>query len=299
MSTLDTLRTYSKIVADTADLAAMLPYNPTDATTNPSLILQKIESEEGSDLLEQARRFPTLEEQVNFLLVHLGSHIAKTINGRISTEVNARYSFDTEASVNQARTLSALYRKAGIPAEQVLIKLAGTWEGIAAAQQLEKENIHCNITLVFHPIQMLACHYAHVTLISPFVGRLSEWAQKNAPQATDAGVDSVHTMLDLKQELDSPLQIMAASFRTTAQICSVAGCDFITIAPKLLEALTKSNLSISPYQPKPTTCTTADPSQQTFLWQMHQDCAADTLLGDGIRRFAQDQATLEKLLSRA
>lgn len=313
LSQLDQLKKYSTIVADTGDFNLMREFSPQDATTNPSLILQASEKQEYHHLLEKAvaevdgrglqgaERTSALMDQV---LVLFGLEILKVVPGRVSTEVDARLSFDTEGTVSKARAIIALYEASGISRERVLIKIASTWEGIRAAAILEKEGIHCNLTLLFSLVQAVACAEAGVRLISPFVGRISDWYKSATGQSyapgEDPGVLSVRTIYSYYKKFGYGVQIMGASFRSVGQILELAGCDFLTISPSLLEELFKSDV---PFECKLTTETAKasdlqkmDVDEKTFRFLLNEDAMATEKTAEGIRKFSSDIVKLEKLL---
>lgn len=312
---LDALRALTTVVADTGDFETMRAYQPTDATTNPSLILKAVQQDAYRPLLEQVLRdHPSapLGEQVDRLLVAFGQEILAIVPGRVSTEVDARLSFDPQASVERARQIIALYESAGIDRERVLIKLASTWEGIQAARVLETEGIRCNLTLLFSLTQAIACAQAKVTLISPFVGRIYDWYKKAAGPAwddaahagaNDPGVQSVAGIYGYFKAYDIPTQVMGASFRNIGQIRALAGCDLLTISPALLAELAASN------DPLPAALTVAGAkadapewlasNEVTFRTQLNQDAMATEKLAEGIRVFTADALKLDTLLSRS
>lgn len=310
---LTSLRQLTTVVADTGDIAAMKLYKPQDATTNPSLILNAAQIPEYRSLIEDAvkwareqssKREQQLVDATDKLAVNIGLEILKLIPGRISTEVDARLSYDTEASVAKAKRLIKLYNDAGISNDRILIKLASTWQGIRAAEQLEKEGINCNLTLLFSFAQARACAEAGVFLISPFVGRILDWYKANtdkkeyAPQE-DPGVISVTEIYEYYKAHGYETVVMGASFRNSGEILELAGCDRLTIAPALLKELSESTgdvprkLSYSgEIKARPAKMTEAE-----FYWQHNQDPMAVDKLADGIRKFAIDQGKLEKMIA--
>ena len=315
MSTLlDQLRRLTTVVADTGELPAILTYKPEDATTNPSLILKAVSHPDYAGLLnavlDQARAAAsTVEGQVaeaaDRLIVAIGCEVLKHIPGRISTEVDARLSFDTAATIAKARRLIKLYAEQGIPASRVLIKIASTWEGIRAAEVLEREGIACNLTLLFSFAQARACAEAGVTLISPFVGRILDWyvahGSKPASAEEDPGVVSVRSIYRYYKQHGYPTIVMGASFRNTDEILALAGCDRLTIGPALLETLSQTAGEVQPVLqddgsrlPRPAAMT-----EQTFRWEMNEDAMATEKLAEGIRLFAVDQRKLEVMLRDA
>ncbi|XP_001602166.1 transaldolase isoform X2 [Nasonia vitripennis] len=314
-STLDQLKAMTTVVADTGDFEAMEQFKPTDATTNPSLILAAANQKKYAHLIDKAVHFgkktgSTLKEQVetalDYTCVLFGQEILKIVPGRVSTEVDARLSFDKEASIQKARKLIAIYEEAGISKERVLIKLASTWEGIQAAKELEeKYGIHCNLTLLFSFAQAVACAEAGVTLISPFVGRILDWYVANTDKKTyegkeDPGVISVTKIYNYYKKFGYNTVVMGASFRNVDEIKALAGCDFLTISPKLLEELGKSTEPLA----KVLTFESAQKSdlqkisldEAAFRWHLNENQMATDKLSDGIRKFAVDMRKLEKLL---
>jgi transaldolase len=310
------LKAITTVVADTGDIEAIKQFKPVDATTNPSLILKaaKLSSYqhlieeaidwalqiEGSDKTSQA----TLENVGDKLAVNIGCEILTSIPGVISTEVDARLSFDTQATLTKARKLIRLYKDANIHSDRILIKIASTWEGIQAAKILEAEGIHCNLTLLFHFAQAQACAEAGATLISPFVGRILDWHKANSDQSEysaseDPGVISVTEIYNFYKTHGFKTIVMGASFRNLGEIEQLAGCDRLTISPELLAQL---EADTSPLLQKlfPAKETTNSPellSEAKFRWEMNNDPMAHDKLADGIRRFAADQVTLESMLS--
>src|SRR5438477_12189962 len=254
MNVLDSLKRYTTVVADTGDIEAIAEYQPEDATTNPSLLFQAAKQPRYEHLVNDALRHAIdlpgdrtarTEAFMDKLLVNFGTEILKIVPGRVSNEVDATLSFDVERSLAKARKLIGMYEKAGIGRERILIKLASTWEGIRAAEQLEREGIHCNLTLLFSFAQAVACAEAGVTLVSPFVGRIYDWYRKerggkDIPADEDPGVTSVTRIYDYYKKHGYQTQVMGASFRKTEQILALAGCDLLTIAPELLEKLART-----------------------------------------------------------
>lgn len=315
-SKLDQLKQYTDVVADTGDIEAIRRFQPVDATTNPSLLLKAASLPAYQSLVDEARAVGAavkgessvqLDAACNHLAVAIGCEILTLIPGRVSTEVDARLSFDVRASVERARTLIDLYRRAGMDTSRVLIKLAATWEGICAAEILEKEGIHCNLTLLFSFAQAQACADAGVTLISPFVGRILDWhlahsgREHYAPEE-DPGVQSVTRIFNYYKQHGYPTIVMGASFRNTGEIEALAGCDRLTISPGLLEELAADTRPLARrlHADQPGA---ADPhqelSEQQFRWQLNEDAMATEKLAEGIRNFAADQVALEQLLQRA
>jgi len=311
MSELDSLKQYTTVVADTGDIGAIAQYKPQDATTNPSLLFKAAQQAEYRALVEEALSYAakkasaTSEKTGLFmdkLAVNFGLEILKIIPGRVSTEVDASFSFDRDGSIQKARQLIKLYEDAGISRERILIKLGSTWEGIKAAEQLETEGIHCNLTLLFSFAQAVACAEAKVTLISPFVGRIYDWYKKStgAEPAADAdpGVASVRRIYDYYKKYDYKTQVMGASFRKVEQIVDLAGCDLLTISPDLLAQLQKREgtlqrkLSVEAAKAKDIPRVTLD--EKTYRFEHNQDQMAVEKLSEGIRSFYADARKLEK-----
>jgi transaldolase len=305
---LESLKSHSLVVADTGDIDAVARWKPQDATTNPSLLLTSAEDPRYQPLVDKAIRDARgdIGAAMDALFVQFGVRILKHVAGRVSTEVDARLSFDTEKSIDKARRLIALYEKEGVSRKRVLIKLASTWEGIRAAEKLEKENIHCNMTLLFSFAQAVACAEAGVTLISPFVGRIYDW-HKQARKVDDIaieddpGVASVARIYTYYKKHGYPTQVMGASFRKTGQILALAGCDLLTIAPDLLDKLSKAEGAIprrlSPEAAKRDPVQKIAMDEATFRWMHNEDAMATDKLAEGIRRFDADARKLEKLIT--
>ncbi|WND80107.1 transaldolase [Lysobacter capsici] len=309
---LEQLRALSTVVADTGDIDAIARFHPQDATTNPSLLLKAAGLPNYAPLIDAALRGAQGDDEAARvsdaglrLAVAIGGEILKLIPGRVSTEVDARLSFDTQASLAQAHRIVELYEQAGIGRDRLLIKLASTWEGIRAAEQLEREGIHCNLTLLFSFAQAVACAEAGVYLISPFVGRILDWHLANgmAKPATpqdDPGVQSVTRIWEYYKRNGYPTVVMGASFRNTGQVLALAGCDRLTISPELLgelestQADVKRALSDDGQRDQPS----APLSESAFRWQHNEDAMATDKLADGIRRFAADQRKLEEQLAQ-
>ena len=293
-SQLDSLSRHSLVVADTGDIEAIAKWKPQDATTNPSLLLSAAADPRFKHLVSA---------DMDRLFVNFGKEILKYVAGRVSTEVDARLSFDMNGSISKARNFISLYESAGVGRERILIKLASTWEGIRAAERLEREGIHCNMTLLFSFAQAVACADAGVTLISPFVGRIYDWHKQarkvdDIPLEEDPGVASVVRIYNYYKKHGYPTQVMGASFRKTGQILALAGCDLLTIAPDLLEKLSSSSGEIerklSPGKSSSTEKITLD--EKTFRWMHNEDAMATDKLAEGIRRFDADARKLEKLI---
>ncbi len=311
MSTqLDQLKQFTVVVADTGDFASMKEFAPRDATTNPSLILKAAGMPAYAPLLDEAIKAAgpsaTLPQVIDRLLVVFGLEILKIVPGRVSSEVDARLSFDTDATVAKAHEIIALYEKAGISRNRVLIKIASTWEGIKAAEILEKEGIHCNLTLLFSFAQAVACAEAGITLISPFVGRILDWHKKTSGKdfvgAADPGVISVTQIYTYYKKFGYKTEVMGASFRNTGEITELAGCDLLTIAPPLLAEL---KASTAPLVRKldPAVAASADLKKVTFneaafRFALNEDQMATEKTSEGIRLFSADIVKLEQLIAQ-
>ncbi|HVE07183.1 MAG TPA: transaldolase [Paraburkholderia sp.] len=309
---LDQLKQYTKVVADTGDFQQLAQYKPQDATTNPSLVLKAVQKDEYKPLLEKAVRdnaSKPVGEIIDHLLISFGTEILKIVPGRVSTEVDARLSFDTKASIAKGKEIIKLYEKAGIGRERVLIKLASTWEGIRAAEVLQKEGIKCNMTLLFSLAQAVAAAEAGAQLISPFVGRIYDWYKKNAGSnwdeardggANDPGVQSVRRIYAYYKKYGHPTEVMGASFRTTSQILELAGCDLLTISPDLLQKLhdstDKVERKLSPDASKNQDIARVPVDEPTFRFLVNDEAMATEKLSEGIRVFAADAIKLEKLI---
>jgi len=306
-SQLESLRQQSLVVADTGDIEAVARWKPQDATTNPSLLLTSAQDPRFRHVVDaaikEARGDTTAA--MDGLFVHFGREILKHVAGRVSTEVDARLSFDLEGSLARARRLIALYERHGVGREKVLIKLAATWEGIRAAQMLEREGIHCNMTLLFSFAQAVACAEAGVTLISPFVGRIYDWyrAQRKVDDIAvddDPGVASVARIYNYYKKFGYQTQVMGASFRKTEQILALAGCDLLTIAPDLLDKLSKApgpiERKLSVEKAKAERIDKVAMDEKTFRWMQNDDAMATDKLAEGIRRFDADARKLERLI---
>lgn len=314
MSKLDELKKMTTIVADTGEFEEIKQYKPTDATTNPSLILAAAGKPEYQALIDEAVSYgkqkgssKELMKSYAFdkLFVNFGLEILKIVPRRVSTEVDARLSFDIQGSIDKAKHLIRLYEAAGIPRERILIKLASTWEGTKAAEQLEKEGIHCNMTLLFSMAQAIACAQAKATLISPFVGRILDWYKKaegkeSYPADQDPGVKSVSEIYNYYKKMDIKTEIMGASFRNSDEILQLAGCDLLTIAPKFLNELSKAEgdvpRKLSPEQAKSQNIEKITLDEKGFRWMHCENAMGTEKLYEGIRTFAKDALKLEKLL---
>jgi len=317
MNQLEQLKTMTTVVADTGDIDSIAQYTPTDATTNPSLLYAAAQKAAYRHLLDDAVEYAragsdVLEEQarrmMDKLAVNFGAEILKLIPGRVSTEVDARLSFDTQGSVRRAEGLIELYEAGGVDRSRILIKLASTWEGIRAAEMLERRGIHCNLTLMFSFTQALACAEAGVTLISPFVGRILDWYKKAegvagyAP-AEDPGVKSVTRIYNYYKRHDYPTVVMGASFRNTDEIRELAGCDLLTIAPALMEELRGSDGEVvrrlDPNAAKAMAIPRIGLDEQRFRWELNEDAMATEKLAEGIRNFTKDAIRLEQFACEA
>ncbi|NIM40866.1 MAG: transaldolase [Hydrogenophaga sp.] len=312
MNQLDALKQFTTVVADTGDFRQLAAYAPRDATTNPSLILKAVQKSDYAPLLAEAiaRHGATDKvELMNRLLVRFGVEILKLIPGRVSTEVDARLSFDTEATLERARRLIALYRAEGVDSDRVLIKIAATWEGIRAAEQLEREGIHCNLTLLFSFPQAVACGQAGVRLISPFVGRIYDWYKKQAGAqwdesanagANDPGVRSVRRIFEFYKRHGIATEVMGASFRNVGQITALAGCDLLTISPELLAQLAASEApltrALDTESAKRLDIAPVRYDEAGFRYALNEDAMATEKLAEGIRAFAADTVKLEALM---
>ncbi|MBI4937141.1 MAG: transaldolase [Nitrosomonadales bacterium] len=310
---LEQLKSMTAIVADTGDIEAIRRHGPEDATTNPSLLLKAATLPEYAPLIEDAiawaqaqskDREQQLRDAMDRLAVDVGLEVLKIVPGRISTEVDARLSFNTQATLLKARKLIRLYNEAGVGNEHVLIKIASTWEGVRAGEILEHEGIHCNLTLMFGFAQARACAEAGVTLISPFVGRIMDWYKAKGggadiPPEQDPGVLSVRRIYQYYKEYGYPTTVMGASFRNSGEIIALAGCDRLTIGPNFLEELQKTEGKLErrlhysgAIKPRPPSMTEAE-----FRWEMNEDAMATEKLAEGIRGFTADQIRLEKVLA--
>lgn len=316
MNQLDQLKKHTVVVADTGDFEAMRAYKPQDATTNPSLILAASQKAEYKPLVDKAvvdHKGSTLsggelvESVIDSILVNFGVEILKIVPGRVSTEVDARLSFDTEATVAKARHIIGLYEKAGIPRERILIKIASTWEGIKAAEVLQKEGINCNLTLLFSLAQAIACAEGGIKLISPFVGRILDWYKKSTGKdytaAEDPGVLSVTQIYNYYKHFDYKTEVMGASFRNRGEITELCGCDLLTISPALLGELAAANEDIAPKlnvaAAKAAKIERIPCDEKAFRWMYNEDAMAVDKTAEGIRNFAKDIVKLEALVQAA
>ena len=318
MNQLDALKTLTTVVADTGDFHLIKQFQPQDATTNPSLILKAVQKPEYAPLMRATVaqwKGRALDEIMDRMLVRFGCEILQSIPGRVSTEVDARLSFNTEATVVRAERLIELYEAAGVPIDRVLIKIAATWEGIEAARYLEQRGIHTNLTLLFSFCQAVACGQAKVQLISPFVGRIYDWYKKQAGASwdeaamagvNDPGVSSVRKIFEYYKHVGVATEIMGASFRNTGQILALAGCDLLTIAPELLAQLAQVDAAQAPV-PRQLDAEVAkslalEPiqyEQASFRFALNEDAMASDKLAEGIRAFAVDTRKLEVLMQQA
>ena len=315
MNQLDALKQFTTVVADTGDFKQLAQFQPQDATTNPSLILKAVQKPEYAPLLAEAvaaHRGQPLDVVMDHLLVRFGCEILKTIPGRVSTEVDARLSFDTAATVARARRIMALYEAQGVPRERVLIKIASTWEGIQAAAELQREGIRCNLTLLFAFCQAVACGQAKVQLISPFVGRIYDWYKKSAGAtwdetamsgANDPGVQSVRAIYNHYKKHGIKTEVMGASFRNVGQIVALAGCDLLTISPELLAQLAATEAPLGQALNAAAAHALDLPAlrydEASFRLALNEDAMATEKLAEGIRAFCADAVKLEELMKKA
>ncbi|MCE9610196.1 MAG: transaldolase [Chthoniobacter sp.] len=314
LSQLDQLKKFTTVVADTGDFESMREFQPQDATTNPSLILQaatkpayayileKVLSDRKSSALAKSAQ---IEDVMDHVLVAFGAQILQIVPGRVSTETDARLSFDTEGSIAKGRRLIGLYEQIGISRDRVLIKIASTWEGIRAAEVLEKEGIHCNLTLLFSLCQAVACAEAGAQLISPFVGRIYDWykaaMKRDYTGAEDPGVQSVTTIFNYYKKFGHKTEVMGASFRNTSQIVELAGCDLLTISPDLLAKLAASTESLTRKLDAAAAHSASIErlklDEKTFRYLLNDDAMATEKTAEGIRKFAADIVKLEQLIA--
>jgi transaldolase len=315
MNLLEQLKKYTQVVADTGDFESIAQYKPIDATTNPSLIYAASQKKEYEHLVDAAveygrkkgHSFETrLSESLDRLAVNFGMEILKIVPRRVSTEVDARLSFDIEGSLAKARKIIGLYEENGISREKILVKLASTWEGIKAAEQLEKEGIHNNLTLLFSKAQAIACAEARVQLISPFVGRIYDWHKKNRgvesiPSNEDPGVLSVNYIYNYYKKFGYKTEVMGASFRNTGEIIELAGCDLLTISPNLLSELEKNQgeliRKLDPANAMKSELQQIHLDEKSYRWMHNEDAMAVEKLSEGIRKFTEDLIKLEKYIS--
>jgi transaldolase len=316
MNQLDQLKTHTVVVADTGDFEAMRAYKPQDATTNPSLILAASQKAEYKPLVDKAiadhKGSPLSGDKlvdaiIDDILVNFGVEILKIVPGRVSTEVDARLSFDSESTIAKARHIIALYEKAGISRERILIKIASTWEGIKAAEVLQKEGINCNLTLLFSLAQAIACAEGGIKLISPFVGRILDWHKKSTGKdfapTEDPGVISVTQIYNYYKHFDYKTEVMGASFRNKGEITELCGCDLLTISPALLGELQKAEepieAKLNAANAKSLQIDRIPCDEKAFRWMFNQDAMATEKTAEGIRNFGIDIVKLEKLVQAA
>jgi transaldolase len=315
MNPLEALKQFTTVVADTGDFHQLAQFRPQDATTNPSLILKAVQKPDYAPLLQQTverHRQQPLDEVMDRLLVRFGVEILRHVPGRVSTEVDARLSFDTAATVARAQRLIALYQAEGVPRERVLIKIASTWEGTQAAARLEQAGIRTNLTLLFSFAQAVACGQARVQLISPFVGRIYDWYKKSAGAtwdeaaqagANDPGVRSVRQIYQYYKRFDIATEVMGASFRNVGQVLALAGCDLLTISPELLAQLQEGQQTVTraldPAQARALDLTEVHLDEAGFRFALNEDAMATEKLAEGIRAFVADALKLEQLMKAA
>jgi transaldolase len=315
MNRLDQLKQFTTVVADTGDFESIRQFSPQDATTNPSLIYKAVTHPEYAPLLDQAvaerkgsglPRAELIRDIIDDLLTIFGEKILQIVPGRVSTEVDARLSFDAAATVEKARKLIGLYARRSVPKERVLIKIASTWEGIRAAEELHKDGINCNLTLLFSLPQAIACAEAKVRLISPFVGRIYDWYKAKTGReytgADDPGVKSVRTIYNYFKKFGYETQVMGASFRNTSQILELAGCDLLTISPELLAELQASEGKVTCHlsleEAKASDVAKVPMDEKTFRWMLNEDAMGTEKLAEGIRKFTEDIIKLEALIAQ-
>ena len=314
LNQLDQLKKFTKVVADTADFESMKEFKPQDATTNPSLVYAATQKPEYAYLLDEVladrkksglSSHEQIEDICDHLLVQFGTDILEIVPGRVSTETDARLSYDVEGSINKARQLVKLYEERKIPRERVLIKIASTWEGLNAAEQLQKEGIKCNLTLMFSLPQAVRAAEAKVQLISPFVGRIYDWYKKENKRdyagPEDPGVQSVQEIYTYYKKFGYATEVMGASFRNVGQILELAGCDCLTISPELMEELSKSNEPVErkliPEKAKSAKVEKLELDEKKFRWMLNDNAMAYEKTGEGIRKFAADVMKLEKFVA--
>ncbi|MDQ6625140.1 MAG: transaldolase [Verrucomicrobiota bacterium] len=314
LNQLEQLKKFTKVVADTGDFESIKDFKPQDATTNPSLIFAAAQKENYAHLLDEVLAdrknsgltgAAQIEDAIDHLLVQFGTEILKIVPGRVSTETDARLSFDTEGTIKKARQLIQLYEDRGIGRERVLIKIASTWEGINAAEQLQRDGIKCNLTLLFSLAQAARCAEAKVQLISPFVGRIYDWHKaankRDYVGAEDPGVKSVQEIYNYLKKFGYATEVMGASFRNVGEIIELAGCDLLTISPDLLAKLASSNepveRKLDPEKAKSVEVPRVGTDEKTFRWRMNDDAMATEKTAEGIRKFAADIVKLEKIVA--
>jgi transaldolase len=314
LNQLDQLKKFTKVVADTADFESIKEFKPQDATTNPSLVYSATQKQEYGHLLDEVLTdrkksglsgAAQIEDICDHLLVQFGCDILEIVPGRVSTETDARLSFDVEGSINKARRLIQLYEERKIPRERVLIKIASTWEGLNAAEQLQKEGIRCNLTLMFSLPQAVRAAEAKVQLISPFVGRIYDWYKKEYTRdyagPEDPGAQSVKEIYTYYKKFDIPTEVMGASFRNAGQILELAGCDCLTISPELMKELSESTepleRKLDPEKAKSAKVEKLELDEKKFRWMLNDNAMAYEKTGEGIRKFAADVVKLENLVA--
>ncbi len=314
LNQLEQIKEFTKVVADTADFESMKEFKPQDATTNPSLVYAATQKEQYSHLIDEVLKDreksglsgqAQIEDICDHLLVQFGTDILDIVPGRVSTETDARLSYDVEGSIKKARQLIKLYEERKIPRERVLIKIASTWEGLLAAEQLQKEGIRCNLTLMFSLVQAVRAAEAKVQLISPFVGRIYDWYKKENKRdysgPEDPGVQSVTEIYTYYKKFDIPTEVMGASFRNVGQILELAGCDCLTISPELMKELSESTdpveHKLDPEKAKSAKVEKLELDEKRFRWMLNDDAMAYEKTGEGIRKFAADVVKLEKFVA--
>jgi len=314
LNQLEQLKKFTKVVADTADFESMKEFKPQDATTNPSLVYAATQKQQYGRLLDGVLKErknsglsgqAQIEDICDHLLVQFGCDILEIVPGRVSTETDARLSFDVDGSIKKARRLIELYEDRKIPRERVLIKVASTWEGLTAAEQLQKEGIRCNLTLLFSLVQAVRAAGANAQLISPFVGRIYDWYKKENKRdytgPEDPGVQSVTEIYTYYKKFNIPTEVMGASFRNTGQILELAGCDCLTISPELMEELSKSTdpveRKLSPEKAKAANVEKLELDEKRFRWLLNENAMTTEKLSEGIRKFAADVVKLEEFVA--
>ena len=306
MNQLDQLKQFTKVVADTGDFQSMAEYQPQDATTNPSLILAAVKDAKYEELVKDAiKGASNVDAAIDQVLIAFGNEILKIVPGRVSTETDARLSFDTQGTVDKARELIGIYEKSGTSRERVLIKIASTWEGIRAAEILQQEGINCNLTLMFSLVQAVACAEGNIKLVSPFVGRIYDWYKKDTGKeyagAEDPGVQSVMEIFHYYKKFGHETEVMGASFRNSGQIIELAGCDLLTISPKLLEQLQNDETSIvqklDAAESAKMDIAKVNCDEKSFRFLMNEDAMATEKTAEGIRKFSADIVKLEELIA--
>ena len=314
VSQLDSLKKFSSVVADTGDIDSIQKFNPDDCTTNPSLIFKAVQSNKYKKLVDEvisnskSRKFSQTEDQVNYiadqLTIAFGIELTKIVPGYVSTEVDSDLSFDTEATVEKAKQIINSYEQSGVPKNRILIKIAGTWEGIQAVKKLEAEGISCNCTLIFSLTQAIACAEAGAFLISPFVGRILDWfksnTQKDYDSSNDPGVESVEKIFNYFKKFNYNTIVMAASFRNKDEIINLAGCDKLTISPTLLEELSQNDdeikLKLSKENSSSLDIERINVNESSFRWHLNENQMASFKLAEGIRLFNKDLLKLKELI---